>query len=192
MKILNLSLVKIGTLGFFIAAVLALGACSNDKSQPNYELIQDFMESPAIRAQEFDAASANNSGMRIPPENTQPRGFKPYLYGNDVERASRENKNPIAGDNSEEVLLTGGKMYETHCMVCHGMNGEGGANASVAQKMALKPPPLTSDKVKNMSDGQIYHIITKGQGVMGPYESHVLQKHRWQLVNYMRSLRKNN
>jgi hypothetical protein len=29
-----------------------------------------------------------------------------------------------------------------------------------------------------------------GQGVMGPYASHIPQKYRWQVVNYIRHLQK--
>jgi hypothetical protein len=56
--------------------------------------------------------------------------------------------------------------------------------------MARKPPPLISARAKAMSDGQIYHIISKGLGVMGPYESHIPQSYRWQVVNYIRHLQK--
>ena len=91
---------------------------------------------------------------------------------------------------SVETLMTGQKMFETHCMVCHGMNGGGGENTSVGQMMALKPPALTSAKILGWNDAQIYHVITQGQGVMGPYASHVPQKFRWQLVQYVRHLQK--
>lgn len=165
--------------------------CSWDKSKPNVEVIQDFMESPAIKAQEYDEHSPHHSGMRLPPENTVPVGFHPYKYGTDVEKASRENRNPIADEKSKEMVFAGVKQYETNCMVCHGMRGEGGAELSVSQKMALKPPSLLSDKVKGMTDAQIYHIITQGQGVMGPYAAQVPQASRWQVVNYIRSLQKN-
>jgi hypothetical protein len=70
------------------------------------------------------------------------------------------------------------------------MNGEGSEKATVAQLMALKPPPMVSDKIKGWTDGQIYHVITAGQGVMGPYATHVPAKSRWQVVNYIRHLQK--
>ncbi len=168
------------------AAVL-LSACSNEL-KPNVELIQDMQESPAIKAQEYDEASPDHRGMRVPPENTVPQGFTPYKYGMDAEKA-RENKNPLAGNDSQEVMMTGLKYYETQCMVCHGARGEGGEkNNSIGEKMARKPPALTSARAKNYSDGQLYHIMTKGLGVMGPYESHIPQAYRWQVVNYIRHL----
>lgn len=172
-----------------IIAAFLLSACSGG-SQPNVELVQDMQESPAIKAQEYDAGSPDHRGMRVPPENTVPQGFTPYKYGIDFEKA-RENKNPLAGNDSQEVMMVGLKYFETNCMVCHGSHGEGGEqNNSIGEKMARKPPPLISAKIKNYTDGQIYHIITKGVGVMGPYESHIPQAYRWQVVNYIRHLQK--
>ncbi|MNT03638.1 hypothetical protein D3C72_1381850 [compost metagenome] len=72
------------------------------------------------------------------------------------------------------------------------MKGEGGvaAQSSVSEKMALKPPSVLSDKVRAWPDGHLYHVISVGQGVMGPYASHIPQKYRWQVVNYIRFLEK--
>jgi len=125
--------------------------------------------------------------MRVPPEGTQPQGFEPYKYVTDIEGAAKNN-NPFSNQYTEEVLKTGLKYYTIHCAVCHGVKGEGGEKMSVAETMALKPPPMTSDKIKGWTDGQIYHVITMGQGVMGPYASHIPAKYRWQVVNYIRHL----
>lgn len=166
-----------------------LTGCDNDKGKPNIELIQDMMESPAIEPQEYDESSPNHSGMRVPPEGTQPVGFIPYRYAKDFAGAAK-NVNPLAHDTTEETLNVGLKFYQTNCMICHGAQGEGSEKSSVGEKMALKPPALTSEKITKWTDGQIYHVITMGQGLMGPYASHVPQKYRWQVVNYIRHLQK--
>lgn len=171
-----------------VMAIVALPSCK-DSSKPNVELIQDMMESPAIKAQEYDEGSPDHSGMRVPPEGTQPVGFIPYKYAKDI-AGSAKNQNPMTGDFSEESLKVGVKFYETNCAVCHGMQGQGGEKLPVGEKMALKPPSLVSAKIKGWTDGQIYHVITMGQGVMGPYASHIPQKYRWQVVNYVRHLQK--
>jgi mono/diheme cytochrome c family protein len=170
-----------------LAGVVALTACSGGK-QPNVELMQDMMESPAIKAQEFDASAPQNRGMRVPPEHTVPVGFKPYRFATDYEGAIN-NINPLAGDFSAEVLVTGQKYFDIHCAVCHGEKGDG--KTPVAEKMALKPPTMFSDKVRTWKDGQIYHVIQVGQGVMGPYASHIPKEEwRWAVVQYIRHLQK--
>jgi mono/diheme cytochrome c family protein len=169
--------------GFFI-----LSACSNTL-KPNVEVIQDMMESPAVKAQEYDESSPDGIGMRVPAKNSIPVGFKPYAFKGDV-AGSDKNINPMAGDFSETVLVKGQKLYFTNCAICHGDTGKG--DGSVASLMMLKPPTLHSDKVKDWTDGHIYHVITEGQGLMGPYATHIPQKYRWQVVNYVRFLQKNN
>ncbi|MES2803372.1 MAG: cytochrome c [Bdellovibrionota bacterium] len=167
-------------------AATVFSGCGPSGNQPNVELIQDMMESPAIKSQEYDEASPNKAGMRVPPEGTQPQGFVPYNYTDAI--AASGNKNPLVGQYSEEVLKTGTKYYTIHCAICHGANGQGGEQLSVAETMTLKPPGLTTDKIKGWTDGQIYHVITAGQGMMGPYAAHIPQKYRWQVVNYIRHL----
>ncbi len=179
---------------FAIAGLtLSLGAslgCTKDPSQPNVELIQDMMEQPAVMSQEWDSENPTKPTALVPPEHTAPQGFTPYPYGNNVEAAARELKNPFAGSEDVEVLMVGQRNYETHCQVCHGQTMAGGDSTSVAQKMNLKPPSLLSDKVKNWEDGRLYHVITMGQGLMGPYASHIPQQYRWQVVQYIRHMQK--
>jgi mono/diheme cytochrome c family protein len=178
-----------------IFSLLAFGLVSGlltacDPSKPNIELIQDQMEQESVKAQEYDDFFADHAGgARVPPEHTKPIGFKHYAYAKDAEGAAR-NPNPLAGNVSSDVLLTGQKFYETHCMVCHGMDLKAQSDLALSGKYPLKIPALDSDKIKGWSDGQIYHVITVGQGVMGPYASHIPQSARWQVVNYIRYLQK--
>ncbi len=171
-------------------AMSILMGCT-DHARPNVELIQDMMDSPALSPQKYDETSPNHSAMRVPPEGTQPYGFVPYRYAKDIGGATN-NKNPFAGDFSEDTLKVGIKYFNTNCAICHGEQGQGGEKLPVGEKMALKPPSLMSGKIRGWSDGQIYHVITMGQGVMGPYASHIPQQYRWQVVNYVRTLQKEN
>ena len=169
--------------------LLVVSGCSRNKSEPNIELIQDMMEQPAVKAQKYDPDFKNGISDLVPPENTQPVGFKPYRYATNPQGAAKELKNPYAGKTDKDVLMVGQKYFETNCMVCHGMKGLG--DGPVSKRYPLPIPQLVSAKVKSLPDGAIYHIITMGQGTMGSYASHVPQKYRWQLVNYIRHLQSN-
>lgn len=171
------------------AASLALSACGAKGDKTNVEIIQDMFESPAIKAQEYDETSPNHSGMRVPPDHTVPVGFAPYKYKGDIEGGSKQ-ANPLAGNMTPDVLRVGQKYFETNCAVCHGQAGMGNPDSNVVKNMALKPPSIMTDKIKGWPDGHIYHVITEGQGVMGPYASHIPQAYRWQVVNYIRFLQK--
>ena len=55
----------------------------------------------------------------------------------------------------------------------------------------VKPPSLLTKKVRDYSDGRIFHIITDGQGLMGSYINQLLEeKDRCAVVKYVRSLQK--
>ena len=78
-------------------------------------------------------------------------------------------------------------MYDTTCVVCHGADGRG--HGYVVPPYP-QPPDLTAQRVRNWSDGQIYHVITDGQGRMWSYKSQLSQMERWAVVNYVRALQR--
>lgn len=155
----------------------------------NIELIQDMMDQPALKAQDYQPDSPDKAASMLPPEGTVPVGYKPYPYHLNPDLAERSLKNPVGGQMSPEVLELGRKKFDTYCAVCHGYEGKGDGPVSV--KMALKPPSLISEKVSNFVDGRIFHIISDGQGVMSSYAYQLVDENdRWAVVNYVRSLQK--
>jgi cytochrome c oxidase cbb3-type subunit 3 len=88
--------------------------------------------------------------------------------------------NPIA--KTEKSVAQGRKLYEKHCMACHGEAGKGGIG-----------PDLTgSPRIHGNSDGEIFHVISngvKGTAMKG-FREELSDEMRWQLVNYITSLKK--
>jgi mono/diheme cytochrome c family protein len=169
-----------------ISLVLAVSACGPRGNEPNVEIIQDMMEQPAVKAQRYDDFFKDGISSLVPPTGTAPVGFTPYKYALDINAAERELKNPIAGDMSSDTLLVGQKYFNTNCLACHGQTGHG--DGPVSKKYPMPVPTLVSEKVRAWPDAHIYHVITVGQGMMGPYASHVPAASRWQVVNYVRYL----
>jgi mono/diheme cytochrome c family protein len=179
-----------------IAAIflaLAATACTRNAPQlnakPNIELIQDMMDQPALKPQDYMPNDPNKAAARLPPEHTVPIGYKPYPYHLNPEEAQAKLRNPYSGNMSPEVLELGRAKYDIYCAVCHGYEGKG--DGPVAPKMALKPPSLVAGRTPGLNDGGIYHIITDGQGVMSSYAYQMPNDNdRWAIVNYVRSLQK--
>ncbi|CAN5697689.1 hypothetical protein BH10BDE1_BH10BDE1_01860 [soil metagenome] len=177
-------------------AFLILGstvACTKNTpelhSEPNIELIQDMMDQPALKAQDHEPSDPLKASSRLPPEGTVPVGYTPYKYAGNAAEAALKLKNPFAGNTKAEILELGRRKFEIYCAICHGFGGAG--DGTVAPKMALKPPPLISAKIKAVTDGAIFHIITDGQGVMSSYAYQLVDENdRWAIVNYVRSLQK--
>src|SRR5437763_550160 len=93
-----------------IATAIVISAC--DHKEPNVELIQDMMVSPAMKAQKEDLNSPTGAAMRVPPEGAVARGFPPYPYAGKPDLAEKSLVNPIKGD--EHSLIRGKELFETY------------------------------------------------------------------------------
>ena len=168
--------------------MLYLLSCSREKTSREYEIMPDMTRSYAIEAQEESKTEAGKSSMRLPVKGTVARGQQPYLYTSAVE-AGKNLLNPLT--MTESVLKTGKKYFNINCEPCHGKLGAGDGNvitkATFNERMP-KPPVLYSQKLMDYPDGQLFHIITKGQGNMPAYGNRIDVNTRWTIVNYLRVL----
>jgi mono/diheme cytochrome c family protein len=94
--------------------------------------------------------------------------------------------NPLK--NNAASIDEGKKTYVKLCVVCHGEKGKGDGLGAAA--LNPKPADHTSDKVQSQSDGAIFWKLTKGKAPMASYEKTLTATQRWQVVNYMRTLKK--
>lgn len=79
----------------------------------------------------------------------------------------------------------GKKIYETHCIACHGTEGKGDGPAG----KALNPPPqdLTDRKAMNaFSDEQLKEIIVKGKGAMPSWSATLKDEDIRNVLRYLR------
>ncbi len=170
------------------ATLILFAGCNAGGNKTNIELIQNMMDQVSIKSQDWDPNHPDVAQMRQPPAGAIPRGQPPYKYKNDPELAEKQ-PNPLAGNMSPEVLELGHKNYEIYCALCHGEKGH--SDGTIAPKLAVKPRILASPEAKAYSDGRIYYAITAGKGVMGSYAGQIpVERTRWAIVNYVRSLQK--
>lgn len=97
-------------------------------------------------------------------------------------------KNPLKG--KAEAIAEGKKLYASYCVPCHGEKGRGDGIAAAG--LNPKPADHTSVKVQSQTDGAIYWKLTTGRPPMASYSSTLSVTQRWQLVNYIRTLAKDN
>lgn len=83
-------------------------------------------------------------------------------------------------------IARGGEFFRTYCVSCHGPGGAG--DGPVAQRGFPPPPPLPTGNSTRMKDGQIFHILTYGQGSMPGMTAMLSRDRRWDLVNFVRTL----
>lgn len=97
-------------------------------------------------------------------------------------------QNPMKAD--EASIGRGAELYNINCKMCHGQTAEG--NGPIAAFLANKPANLTSPVVQSKSDGSIFLTISNGiAGKMPALNENFLVSERWDLVNYIRTLKAN-
>ena len=92
-------------------------------------------------------------------------------------------KNPIP--ETEESLAEGEDLYLKFCSHCHGTAGKGDGLVGVMYKGV---PVYSSDALKTMNDGHIFHVITYGRNRMWPHGSQISPVDRWKIVQYVHQL----
>lgn len=102
--------------------------------------------------------------------------------------SAKSIKNPVEASKQIVSGKKGKKVFQTNCIVCHGETGVG--NGPGGKSINPKPADLTSAKVQSQTDGEIFWKITNGRGPMIKWEPVIPEAQRWDLVNYIRSLKK--
>ncbi|MGK9477187.1 quinol:electron acceptor oxidoreductase subunit ActD [Melioribacter sp. OK-6-Me] len=144
-----------------------------------------MMEQEKLTPQSTSAIFADGFGMRTPVEGVVARGEAFYPYKNMPEEAAEKLINPLP--MSMKVLKLGEKKYDIYCSPCHGYHAEGDSRL---RGQFPNPPSLHSEKVRNWSDGRIFHVITEGQNAMPSYSTQLNEEERWAVINYIRALQK--
>ena len=107
----------------------------------------------------------------------------PHSFKVTPEEAAR--KNPIKYTTLS--VERGAKLYRTQCAMCHGEKGDG--KGEMVEEMKITPTDFTKpETLKDRSDGTIYAIIGAGSEVMPSQGTRMTDTHKWNLVNYLRSL----
>ncbi len=78
------------------------------------------------------------------------------------------------------------KIYGYDCAMCHGKDGDG--QGDLAGDMKLKLPDWRDPaSLKDITDGEMFYIITHGQGKMPPGGDQMKPEEIWMMVHYVRS-----
>jgi len=172
-------------LGSAAVALLAAG-CEQDVSQPNYEYSPDMVGATAYESFSPNPATRDGKTMMAPAGGTVSRSSMPLHFKAGPEeavRAGQQLKNPYPA--SPEVLARGQAAFLRYCSPCH---GSGGMGDGLVTARFPSPPSLLADHARGLPDGQIFHIITFGQGLMPAHGSQVVPEDRWKIVHFIRSM----
>lgn len=168
-------------------ALLVIGACDRTRTSTGWDYMPDMYYSEAYETYAPNENFENGLTMRTPVEGTVPRGMVPFPYEKtDEDRllAGVELTNPVAFNQS--AMESGKAAYRVFCVNCHGEDGDGQGFLFTSGRYPYPPASLVNEKVKQLSDGEIYHAITVGYGVMGAHGAMISQEDRWNIIHYIR------
>jgi mono/diheme cytochrome c family protein len=203
---------SISSLVLVVAIAIILGGCAAKGDNPGREYAPNMYHSVAYEplsqitdetagalVNSLDARQGeyfnsnkynpNRMNMREPAPNTVKRnqyGFLPYR-----QKAVPKDSIPLitAGmvsplDSAAAVVADGKLLYTMYCQHCHGAKGEGDG------KVADKYPGvanLRGPAYLGITEGHIFHVITKGAGLMQPHGSQVSEMDRWKIARYIKT-----
>lgn len=173
-----------------VAPAVLLGAligCSDEKPERGIEALPDMFHSPAFESQTAmvsDNGKVQSPAMLMPPEGTVARGLIPYAVEVTDTASAKKLVNPQAP--SKNMLKLGQTWFNHTCAACHGKDGNA-MNGNVAKQFS-GIPSINGANILNMTDGEIYHIISVGRNRMPNFRAHLPPTERWAVVNYVRVL----
>ncbi len=172
-----------------LLAALVLTACDRSRTDRGYDYFPDMFYSPAYKTYSDHLLLPGEKTMQPLPDGSLPVGFTPYPYDNSVEARELAGKELAAPFQvSDELISQGKEKYEIFCMHCHGAGGKGDGILYTSGKYLVKPSSLVEGEILNKPSGEIFHVITRGWGVMGAHATLIRPEDRWKIVMYVEEI----
>lgn len=187
-----------------VAVPIVFGMRGSRSARRPLMLFFDMDFQPRYRAQGESDFFADGKSQRDPIPGTIPFGGADYfadagtprqdpdfLAEDDVFYRGKQDESWVADaprTMTRESILEGQKNYQSYCIVCHG--GTGAGNGIMSQYGLTAIASLVDQRVIDMPDGQIYHTIGNGKGLMQGYGHQIKPTERWNIVHYVRALQR--
>jgi len=183
--------------------------------RPPIEIFPDMVRQAKVKAQAPSDFYADGRGARDHVSGTVPIGYSQPLdkpQSNDSSQGAtmgspyqvvvfegRENYantgktgtnwgNGLPFTATLATLERGRERYQIQCAVCHGATGTGNG---IATKYGLVGVAnLQQQRLRDMTDGEIYNTIVNGKNTMLGYGSTIQLPDRWAIVAYIRALQR--
>ena len=143
----------------------------------------NMFDQPKLKPQRGDLLGDKAVGALAPPHGAVAQDEHPYPYTQKQAALAAKQKNPL--EATPKVLANGKWHFENICIVCHGPLAAGDGEVA---KLFPAPPSLMTKRVRDWTDGRIYHVPMRGQGSMPSHANQITRQDLWSVVLYIRSL----
>jgi mono/diheme cytochrome c family protein len=161
-----------------------------DPGRPNHEFLPQMAHSARYNTFSANPNLPHGQTQQPPVPGTIARGLMPLHFRatpEDALRAGEVLHSPLKADDVR-AHKRGASVFANYCQVCHGSAGKG--DGSVVQRGVPPPPSLLAENALRLKDGQIFHILTYGQGNMASYAGQLSRDDRWCAILHVRALQK--
>jgi mono/diheme cytochrome c family protein len=183
-----------------VAAVSVLGFRGSESTKPPLEVFPDMDRQPKFKPQAPSAFFGDGRADRPTPAGVVAYGrssVKPdekflaaddHLYRGKASDGAFATGFPQSLEVNAKLLERGQQQYAIYCAPCHGALGDG--NGITKQYGMGATPTYHDDRLRQMSEGEIYNTITHGKNTMLPYADKLEPADRWAVVAYVRALQR--
>lgn len=155
-------------------AVLALAGCDTSRRPPR-EVFPDMKRQAKYQPQHESSFFEDGRASRRPVAGTVAR----ELY------AEAAEPRPAL---TMELVRRGQERFNIYCAACHDRTGSG--QGIVATRTGWLATNLTEQRIRDLTDEQIYDVITNGKRTMPAYRFQVSGRDRWAVIAYVRALQR--
>jgi mono/diheme cytochrome c family protein len=181
---LVLALVVIGTVSIF-------GFRGSITTKPPLEVFPDMDRQAKYKPQAESAFFADGRADRPLPAGVVSRGdlrADDHLYLGKAANGSFAAGFPASISIDATLMERGKDRYAIFCLPCHGAIGDG--NGITKSYGMGSTPTYHDDRLRKMTEGEIFNTITHGKASMGAYADKLSAEERWAVIAYVRALQR--
>ena len=178
---------------------------SKSRKEPLY-LFPDMDRQAKYYPQGENPFFSDSMNDRIPPMNSIPRGNaldRKGVFSADYSADRLRDVALLTGKDadgnwvsgfpvevSNQTMQLGQQKFNIFCSACHGYAGDGNGAVRNFAAPTLAPANLTSELIRNQTEGEIFNTVTFGKNTMASYGDKLTPEERWAVILYVRALQR--